>query len=65
VHAPQDAAPRARLVVLQELVVHAEVAERRLAIGLLKEAARVAVQVGLDEHGTLQAGLKATHSGGG
>jgi hypothetical protein len=53
------------VVVLHELVVHAEVAERRLAIGLLKEAARIAVQVGLDEHGTLQAGLKWTHSGGG
>jgi hypothetical protein len=45
------------VVVLQELIVHAEVAEGRLAVGLLKKAPRVAMQVGLDEHGTLQAGL--------
>src|SRR5918996_6585853 len=61
VHAPNDAALRARVVVLNPLVVDAELGEYVAAIGFLEEATLVAVHDGLEEDGSFQAGFQALH----
>jgi hypothetical protein len=61
VHAAQHAQPRPRVVVLDEVVVHAQLGQHGLAIRLQEEPARVAVGHGLDEQGSVQACLEAPH----
>src|SRR5438270_11884915 len=60
VDAADDAPPGARVVVLQHLLLDAELHERA-AIGLDEEAAVVAVDGGLEEDRAFQAGFEASH----
>ena len=63
VHAAQHAARRARVVVLDQLVEHAELGEAPCSPeGLQEEAARVAVHGGLDQDRALEACLQAAHA---
>ena len=52
----QDALPRARVIVLDELVRDAGFRELALLIGLEKEASVVAAHLGLDEEDSLEPG---------
>ena len=61
VHAAQHPARRARVVVLDPLVVHAELGERRRPERLEEEAARVPVDGGLEEKRAFEAGFEAVH----
>jgi hypothetical protein len=55
----QDAAARARVVLLHELEVHPQLAPRVVAERLDEEPAVVAVHVGLDEDEALDLGVEA------
>ncbi len=58
VHSPYDAAPRARVVVLDELVRDAELRPLLATVGLREEAPLVAEDLRLDEDGSLEAGVE-------
>src|SRR5204863_392279 len=64
VHAAQRAAARARVVVLHELGLDAELLPHVRAEGLDEEAALVAVDCGLEQQDAFEADREGAHGGG-
>ena len=63
VHPAQHALARARVVVLHERLVDAVLGPDVRAVALEEEAARVAVDGGLEQHEAVEAGVEAAHPG--
>jgi hypothetical protein len=63
-HPAHDPAPRARVIVLEELISDSELGEGVAAIGLLKEASVIAMDDGLDQDRTLEADGERAHDRG-
>ena len=64
VHPAHDAAARARVVVLDHLLVDPELHEAAAAVGLAEEAALVAEDVGREQDRALQARVESSHRAG-
>src|SRR5919198_569025 len=63
-HAAHDPVARARVVVLDHLLLDPQAHERAAPVGLDEEAALVAEHLGLDEDGSVQPCLEALHRPG-